>query len=1113
MRKILLFAFLSALLFSTLHAQTVTIKGQVLDDSSNAPLSSVSVSVVETKRGLSTDQNGNFTVTVEGRNSVKLSFSYVGYVSQTVTAQGGTPIVVRLRKQQSNLDEVVVVGYQSVRRRDLTGSVSSVGAKDLKDVPINSAAEAIAGRLAGVRVAVSEGAPGADVDIYVRGRNSITQSGSPLYVVDGVQVENALSVLSPQDIESIDVLKDAASTAIYGARGSNGVIIITTKGGKNTAGKTTVTYNGFVGVSKISRELDMMDPYNFVLYQYERAKYTENPTDTSIAAQYIRRMSNYDTIASTYKNFVNPMDWQKKMLGRNAFQNTNNISVNGGTAATQYNLSVTNNKQQGLLLNSDYTRNLLSFRFDHKVSDKLKVGFNVRYNQQKVTGAGTSDVGGAGSNRLRQYTRYRPLILPGQTEDYYDPTLDANNPGNGLNLLNPIQLMNAEYRLRTSTAYNYNGYLNYNILPKLTFRSTFGYDVNAPETKAFDDTLTATSRTYSRMPVLYLTNARTTTINNSNVFTYSNPTLFNSKNSFDILIGEEIYQQKVSSNSFEVRYFPSGTKPEIAFANLGLASPPAGLSQPKPTSTEVNTRQLSFFSRINYSYDKKYLLTLNVRTDGSSLFGPNYSSNIPIVGSNHKWGYFPSASAAWRVSQEDFFSENVHFINDAKIRFSYGTSGNNRIAAYGYTTGYLTPSNGGYGINDVLNYTLTLPSRLGNPDIQWESTTSKNLGFDLAFFKNRVNLTVDLYSNTTSNLLLENKIPPTSGYTTQYQNVGTIRNNGLEVQLQGTVMRKKDFNWNANFNISFNKNKILSLGNQRQFTANSGWFSTTANPDDYIVRVGDEVGTMYGLKVDGFYNVGDFVTTAYSNPTYPNLTYQYTLNSKLPNPAAVLADLVQPGQIKYADINGDGRITLDSDRTVIGHALPKFTGGFNQQFSYKNFDLSVFLNYSYGNNIMNANRLEFSNAYGVDANMLAIMNDRWRVIDASGNLVQKQINTTTAVGIAPDQLAALNANAQIWSPIRTTTGFYPSSYAVEDGSFLRINNITLGYTLPRSLLQKVKITSLRFYATANNIATIAGYSGYDPDVNSRRSTALTPGVDYASYPRGRTFIFGVNLSF
>lgn len=1103
--------FCAGFLFT--QAQNLTVKGRVTD-SSGQGLSDISILVSGSKKGSQTDKDGNFTVSVTGGSSAELTFSSVGYQSRVVTSNGSAPLLVRLSKLQSSLDEVVVVGYQTVRRRDLTGSVSSVSAKDLKDVPVNSAAEALSGRLAGVQVAVSEGAPGADVDVYVRGRNSITQSGSPLYVVDGIQVENALSVLSPQDIESIDVLKDAASTAIYGARGSNGVIIITTKGGKNTGGKTTVTFNSFAGISKLAKELDMMDPYNFVLYSYERAKYTENATDTSIAAQYIKRMSNYDTIASTYRNYGKLVDWQQKTMGRNALQTTNNISVVGGTASTQYDLSVTNNRQQGLLLNSDYTRNLLTFRFDHRVSEKLKVGFNARYNQQKVTGAGTSDVGGAGANRLRQYTRYRPLLLPGQAEDYYDPTLDANNPGNGLNLLNPLQLMNAEYRLRTTTTYNYNGYVNYNITKRISFRSTFGYDVNAPETRAYDDTLTATARSYNRQPVLNQINVRTTTINNSNVFTYSNPALSNSKHGLDVLAGHEIYQQNVSANAFETRYFPIGTKPNIAFANLGLASTPAGASQPKPSSSDITSRTVSFFARVNYNYNKKYLVTLNFRSDGSSLFGPNYSSAIALTDStNRKWGYFPSASLAWRLSQEDFFLNNVGFINDAKVRFSYGTAGNNRISAYGYTTGYITPANGGYGLNDVLNYTLSLPTRLGNPDITWESTTSKNLGFDLSFFKSRINLTVDVYSNTTKNLLLENKIPPTSGYTTQYQNVGSTRNNGLEIQVSGTVLRKKYFNWNSSFNISFNKNKIISLGNQKQFTANSGWFSTTANPDDYLVRVGDQVGTMYGLKTDGFYKVNDFTTAPVTNATYPNLAYQYTLNSKLPNPAAVLADLVQPGQIKYRDINGDGKITLDSDRTVIGHALPKFTGGFNQQFSYRNFDLSVFLNFSYGNDIMDANRLEFSNAYGVDANLLSIMNDRWKVIDAAGNLVQKQLNTSTVIGIAPDQLAALNANAKVWTPIRTTTGFYPSSYAVEDGSYLRLNNVTLGYTLSKDFLQKIRIASVRFYATGNNLATITGYSGYDPDVNSRRGTALTPAVDYGSYPRGRTYIFGLNVSF
>jgi hypothetical protein len=375
-----------------------------------------------------------------------------------------------------------------------------------------------------------------------------------------------------------------------------------------------------------------------------------------------------------------------------------------------------------------------------------------------------------------------------------------------------------------------------------------------------------------------------------------------------------------------------------------------------------------------------------------------------------------------------------------------------------------------------------------------------------------------VYTNTTRNLLIENKIPPTSGYTTQYQNVGTTRNRGIEVQLGATVIRKKDFSWTANFNIAFNKNKIVSLGSQSQFTANSGWFSSTANPDDYLLRVGDEIGTIYGLKTDGFYTVNDFTVTPYvnaaNNTRYPTLLYQYTLKPGVANAAPVLSTgLASPGLIKYVDVNGDGKISIADDRTIIGHALPKFTGGFNQQFSYKNFDASIFCTFSYGNDVYNANKLEFSSAYGVDQNMLALNNDRWRYIDASGNLVQKQIDASTAIGIAPDQLAALNANAKIWQPSLSTNGFIPSSYAIEDGSYLRISNVTLGYTLPQNMLQKIRIASLRIYATANNLATITGYKGYDPDVNSRRGTPLTPGVDYGSYPRGRTFVFGLNVSF
>jgi len=386
-------------LFVSLQAQNRQVTGMVTASDTKKPLDRATIAIKGSKVSTFTNAIGAFTLSVPADAAV-LVISHTGYSNIEIPIAGKSTISAELLLDVKGLEDVVVIGYAAVKRPDLTSAVSSVGAKDLKDIPLNSAAAALAGKLAGVQVVTSEGAPGADVDIYIRGRNSITQSGSPLYVVDGVQVDNALNVLSPQDIQSIDVLKDAASTAIYGARGSNGVVIITTKGGKNTGGKTTVSYNSFFGITKLTKELDFMDPYNFVLYGYERAKFTENPADTAVVAQYIKRMNNFDSI-QTYKNYPRTEDWQKRILGRNAFQSTHNLSVNGGTAATQYNLSLTLNKQEGLISNSDLNRKLASFRFDHRINDRLKIGFNTRFNQQKITGAGTSDVGGAGSNRLR----------------------------------------------------------------------------------------------------------------------------------------------------------------------------------------------------------------------------------------------------------------------------------------------------------------------------------------------------------------------------------------------------------------------------------------------------------------------------------------------------------------------------------------------------------------------------------------------------------------------------------------------------------------------------------------------------------------------------------------
>jgi TonB-linked SusC/RagA family outer membrane protein len=1065
----------------------MTIMGKVTDEKGET-LVGVSVKIKGTSTGAATIGDGTYKLVVPDEEAT-LVFSFIGYKNQEIKVGNRTRINVVMEADSKMLNEVVAIGYQTIKRRDLTSAVSSITAKDLRDNPTLSAAEAIQGKLAGVQVTVSEGAPGAPADIYIRGRSSITQSGSPLYIVDGVQLDNALNVLSPQDIESIDVLKDAASTSIYGARGANGVVIITTKGGKNSNGKTTVTYTNSLAVQKLPKELSVMSPYEFVEFQYERAKIT---ADTTVLSRYYRTGDPYTKITD-YKN-VPAVDWQDKLFGRNAFMQTHNLSVSGGTERTQYNLSTTMNGQQGILKYTDYQRQLLNFRFDHQVSDKLKIGFNVRYNNNVLNGEGTSDAGGAGTNNLRQVIRYQPILLAGQNDDFYDPNQASATNGNGLSLINPLRELQAQYRKRSNKVLNFNGNINFKVTKNLTFRSVGAIDYNDVESRALDDTVTNNSRTNgNKQPIISLTTGSVRTINNSNTLDFNNQNLFGSQHSLDILVGQEFYSTYTKASYLELRNLPVGTAPDQAFANYSLAQ-----TVMPPTSSEIPIHNLSFFSRVSYNYKEKYFATFNIRADGSSIFGPS-----------HKWGYFPSGSIAWRISDEDFMKDQK-VISDFKLRLSYGSVGNNRITPF-YYDNFLAAGRP-YFLNDAFVFGAA-PTGLGNPNLQWESQISRNVGVDLAFFKGRIQLTADLYRNTTSNLLLNNAIPLNSGYSTQFQNVGSTQNTGLEIQLNGIVMQSESFKWTANFNISFNKNIIKSLGAQDQFTFNSGYFNANQQSPDFLVKVGDEVGTMFGLVNDGYYKVSDFNTTPYSNALYPWATTKYTLKAGIPV-SSISSTTIQPGTQKFMDVNGDGKINV-SDYTVIGHALPKFIGGFGQQFSYKAFDLSIFLNYSYGNKIANYNKLEFTSTYTNGANLLSSFNDRYRTVDPNTG-VQVQGVPSAAVGVigaSPDVLNALNGNARYWIPVQSVEWNNSQSFAIEDGSFIRINNITLGYTLPQTLTSKVKISRLRVFVTGNNLGTITGYSGYDPDVSTRRATPVTAGVDYSAYPRSRTYVVGLNASF
>lgn len=1056
-------------------AQTRKITGHVLSDSAKAPLNGVSVTVKGTSTSTSTNAEGAYSINIPNRNNVVLVFSYVGYKRQEITVGSQSTLDVTLAEEVSAMNDIVVIGYTTVRRRDLTGSVASTSAKELKDIPVSSAAEALAGRLAGVQVITSEGKPGADIQIRVRGGGSITQDNSPLYIVDGIQVENALSLLSPQEIQSIDVLKDAASTAIYGARGANGVVIITTKGGR--AMKTQVTYNGYAGVRKITNTLDVMNPYDFVKYQYQIYNYNTNE-DTRNAFR--DRYGAYQDL-DLYKNMPFT-SWQDEVFGRNAFSQTHALGLTGGTANTTFNLSLNQNNEEGIMLNSGFRRTLASFKFDHKISSRFRTGFSTRYSRQRVDGVGTSNTGTQGNNRLRNAVRYAPFIGPGQETviDVFDP-----NYANLTNLINPVLLANQELKYDYRNDVVLNGYVSYELIKNLTFKTVLGINSTDRKTNTFNGTVTSIARQNNDQPVVQLYKGDALSLTNSNTLNYKRR--FGSDHDVDLLLGQEIYQVKSNNNNITTKWLPVEITPEQAFAGIQQASPQTGQIQDAPTTSVSESRLLSFFGRADYGYKRKYRATVTFRRDGSSLFAPE-----------NRYEVFPSAALAWTVSQEEFM-RNINFVSDLKLRLSYGTSGNNRIGADLWRTMFTPSSNNGYAFAESVTPGFAASS-LANYNLVWETTVARNVGIDFAIFRNRISGSIDLYQNNTKNLLLQAKIPSTSGYDEQTQNTGKTRNRGIELQLSGNVMSRKTFNWSMNFNIAHNQNSIVSLGldpsgkPKQSYLASSGWVSSSYQ--DFLVEVGKPIGQFYGYITDGFYKVDDF--------TYDAATQTYTLKPGIANSRNVALGNrdPQPGDLKLKKLAGNGDMVGTEDRTVLGTAQPKFTGGLNQQFTYKGFDASIFVNFSYGNKVYNANKIEFTTQYLYrDNNMLSLMNDRWKWYDDNGQKVTD-----------PDALKKLNANTQYWTP--PLGQYFLHSFAIEDGSFLRISNLTVGYSLPQSLLQRTKAFSqFRVYATVNNLLTITGYSGYDPEANTRGRNPVTPGVDYAAYPRSRYILAGVNVTF
>jgi TonB-dependent starch-binding outer membrane protein SusC len=1070
----LLLLFVSGNLF----AQTKQITGTVTSSENKQPAVGVTVTVKGTRFATITDNQGRYKITVDNK-ATSLVFTSVSFVSSEAVIGDQSTMDVVMQPDAKALTDVVVIGYQTVRRKDLLASVSSVGAKDLKDIPINSAAEALNGRLAGVTATTAEGSPDADIRIRVRGGMSITGDNSPLYIVDGVQVENGLSTISPQDIQSIDVLKDAAATAIYGARGANGVIVITTKTGK--PGKLVLNYNGYVGVKELARKLDVLSPYEFLVYQSERSR--GSSVDSTAFAK------NFGTTWDTLQNYKNvpAIDWQGEVFGKTGITTTHNISGSGGTNKATYSFGYTYNNDKAIVINSNYKRHLFNVKGDYKITKNLKVGVGGRYTFQDVLGAGVSDTKGSTYNRLRNAVKYRPFLSSNQDIDDTDP-LNETNVGNGLNLYNPIALANSEYRRKTTNSYNVTAFLSYNITKNLSFKSTVGYDNNKVADRQFFDSLTPYSIIQgARKPIASLDTTAKTTLTNSNVLTFSVKG-FKKIHDFDFLVGEETYDLKTTIQSSLYKDYPLLTSPQSAFKQTNLGTSFTGY----PKLGKSRYTSLSFFGRINYTLLNRYLFSFDVRADGASKF---------IQGK--QWGYFPAGSIAWRVKNEKFL-KNVNFIRDFKFRAGFGTVGNNRIADYLFLTTFSNDGRYYYGLNNqaILAY---YSGALVNENLKWESTVNRNLGVDISIFNGRLDLSLDIYRNTSKDLLLNPPINPTFGYTSQLQNIGKTVNKGVEVQLNAVLIKKpNNFNWTANFNISFNRNRIQALGvNQVSFFPAASW-GVSGQPADYIEKVGSPVGAIWGLVTAGFYKTDDF--------NYNTATGVYTLRPGVPSNSSIIGT-VMPGSIKFADLNNDGVVDINNDRTIIGDPNPKCTGGLNQQFTWKQWDLSIFMNYSIGNDVYNANKIELTNGYSNNSNMLAIMENRWKTVTSTGQTALYVNSASQAVGIAPELLNELNKNATIWQPLKSSNAaFFPHSWAIEDGSFLRLNNMSIGYTLPVKKLAGMKMNKLRFYFTGNNLAIFTKYSGYDPEVSVRNSP-LTPGLDYSAYPKSRSYIFGVNASF
>ncbi|RZL16763.1 MAG: TonB-dependent receptor [Hymenobacter sp.] len=1012
------------------HRVDVTVQGVVTDDK-GTPLPGATIVLKGANGvGVSSDADGKFSLAVP-TGTETLVISSIGYVAQEVSLAGRTSLTISLVTDNKALDEVVVVGYGTQKRSDITGAVGSVKASEIVERPVVNVAQSLQGKVAGVDVALNSGQPGSAPVIRVRGYSSILAGNDPLYVVDGVFWTAGITTLNPNDIESIEVLKDASATAIYGAQGSAGVVLVTTKRGRKGS---TISYDSYASVNTLARKQSVLNARDFLatedlayqnVQKYDPAGWAAGKYTNKDPAIKRRALANPNDPKRLFDENLNPLydvDWQKEIT-RTAVSQSHNLSFSGGGDQMTYGLFLNYTNANGIIENTFQKRYSARLVVDNQVKKFLKIGTTLSYTniENRIGNYFTG-----GNNIPRMMIEMIPIVpiqypngVYGKRQDY--PDMEGGD--------NPVAIAREDDERTRAQVFSGNVYANVNFLPGLDFRTVLGANIRSELNPSFATNLIQLRNGGRNLAAIG--NYNNSSIQWQNYLTYAKQ--FGTDHSVNVVVGVDAQRFQELANYAETQDLVDNF---YGYYNLGTGATPQA-----PTSGFNSNRFLSFFARANYSYKDRYLLTVTGRRDGSSRFGDD-----------NKYGFFPSAALAWRISQEDFLHDNA-LISDLKLRFGYGQTGNSNFGNY-QSQSRLDDNSYILGGTRIAGQTI---GTLGNPALQWERAGQFDLGLNVGLLQNRITFEADLYRRTTTDLLLNAPVPRSSGYGSIVRNIGSIRNQGLELSLNTVNVQGKDFTWSTTFNISFLQNRVLALGDAGDDIYPGPNFLNETN----VLRIGQPVGSFFGRERLGTWSTAE----ADQALRYNRL----------------------PGDLKFKDQNNDGLIN-DQDRVILGKNIPTGFGTFSNTLSYKGFDLLVDIQFTYGNSVMNLTEHSALDRTGQANSYSAALTDAW----------------------TPDHQNTYIAQVRP-SYVRYDTGI--DSYKVKNASFIRGRNLVLGYNFPTALTESLKLSRLRVYLSTQNFFLASKYKGYDPETSTYLDNPFAQGIQFFDYPKSHVFTAGLNVSF